>query len=344
MKIVGIGDLFIPAAYIEKGFAPMREKGHTLEVLDWPLKGFDELQNYNLLVETLGCEALRPPECVFELCCDADVIITQFCPVNHELVNACPNLKAIGVLRSGTENVCSEYAASRGIAVLNVPGRNAEAVSDYAVGMMICEARNIARGHRGIMRNQWIRDYSNSGNIPDLPGRTVGLIGCGAVGLKVARKLSGFDMRIIGYDPYANAEACRAAGVELVALEALMTEADFVSLHARLTEQNRHLINAQMLALMKRTAYLINTSRAGLIDEAALVDALKERRIAGAALDVYEHEPLQPDDPLLSLDNVTLTPHMAGGSNDAFYNTPALLCSRMEVELSKKSRLEMSGH
>jgi len=330
MKIVGIGDLFIPAMYIERGFAPMREKGWTVDVLDWPLKGFDELQNYNLLVETQGCDALRPPECVFELCRDADVIITQFCPVNRELVDACPNLKAIGVLRSGTENVCCDYAAEKGIAVFNAPGRNADSVSDFTVGMMICEARNIARGHRGIMNNQWIRDYSNEGQIPDLPGRTVGLIGCGAIGLKVAKKLSGFDMRIIGYDPYANAEVCRHYGVELVELDELMAQADFVSLHARLTEQNQHLINAEKLALMKPTAYLINTSRAGLIDEAALVDALKAGKIAGAALDVYEHEPPQPDDPLLALDNVTLTPHMAGGSNDAFYNTPILLCGRME--------------
>lgn len=188
MKIVGIGDLFIPAIYIEKGFAPMRKKGHEIEVLDWPLKGFDELQNYNLLVETQGCEALRPPECVFELCRDADVIITQFCPVNRELVDACPNLKSIGVLRSGTENICTEYAAEKGIAVFNAPGRNAESVSDFTVGMMICEARNIARGHHGILSNRWIRDYSNSGNIPDIPGRTVGLIGCGAIGQKVAKK------------------------------------------------------------------------------------------------------------------------------------------------------------
>lgn len=330
MKIVGIGDLFIPAMYIEKGFAPMRKQGHTVEVLDWPLKGFDELQNYNLLVETQGCEALHPPECVFEFCRDADVIITQFCPINRELVDACPNLKAIGVLRSGIENVCSEYAASKGIAVFNAPGRNAEAVSDFAVGMMICEARNIARGHHGILNNRWIRDYSNSGDIPDLPGRTVGLIGCGAIGQKVAKKLSGFDMRIIGYDPYANAEACTAEGIELVDLETLMSEADFVSLHARLTEKNHHLINAHMLSLMKPTAYLINTSRAGLIDEVALVETLRNKRIAGAALDVYEHEPLFQNDPLKGLDNVTLTPHMAGGSNDAFYNTPTLLCSRME--------------
>lgn len=331
MKIVGIGDLFIPASYIEKGFAPLREKGHVVEVMDWPLKSFDELQNYNLLVETQGCQALQPPQCVFELCADADVIVTQFCTVTHELVDACPKLKAIGVLRGGIENVCSEYARKKGIEVFNAPGRNAEAVSDFTVGMIICEARNIARGHHGILTGRWIRDYSNSGMIPDLPGRTVGLIGCGAIGMKVAKKLSGFDMTLLGYDPFASAERYKEAGIEPVELDELMARADFVSLHARLTAENRHLIDARRLALMKPTAYLINTSRAGLIDEAALVEALRAKKIAGAALDVYEHEPPQPDDPLLALDNVTLTPHMAGGSNDAFFNTPILLRKRMEA-------------
>ena len=331
MKIVGIGDLFIPASYIEKGFAPLREKGHLVEVMDWPLKSFDELQNYNLLVETQGCQALQPPQCVFELCADADVIVTQFCTVTRELVDACPKLKAIGVLRGGIENVCSEYAREKRIEVFNAPGRNAEAVSDFTVGMIICEARNIARGHHGILTGRWIRDYSNSGMIPDLPGRTVGLIGCGAIGMKVAKKLSGFDMTLLGYDPFASAERCKEAGIEPVELDELMARADFVSLHARLTAENRHLIDARRLALMKPTAYLINTSRAGLIDEAALVEALRAKKIAGAALDVYEHEPPQPDDPLLALDNVTLTPHMAGGSNDAFFNTPILLRKRMEA-------------
>lgn len=331
MKIVGIGDLFIPASYIEKGFAPLREKGHVVKVMDWPLKSFDELQNYNLLVETQGCQALQPPQCVFELCADADVIVTQFCTVTRELVDACPKLKAIGVLRGGIENVCSEYAREKRIEVFNAPGRNAEAVSDFTVGMIICEARNIARGHHGILTGRWIRDYSNSGMIPDLPGRTVGLIGCGAIGMKVAKKLSGFDMTLLGYDPFASAERCKEAGIEPVELDELMARADFVSLHARLTAENRHLIDARRLALMKPTAYLINTSRAGLIDEAALVEALRAKKIAGAALDVYEHEPPQPDDPLLALDNVTLTPHMAGGSNDAFFNTPILLRKRMEA-------------
>lgn len=330
MKIVGIGDLFIPAKYIEIGFAPLRNEGHEVKVLDWPLKSFDELQGINLLVEQNGSDAFEPPECVLEAVRDADVIITQFCPVTQHMIDQCPRLKAVGVLRAGTENVNQQGLKARGVELFNAPGRNAEAVSDYTVGMLIAEARNIARGHHGLKTGQWIRDYPNNGEIPDLNGRTVGLVGVGAIGMKVARKLSGFDMRVLGYDPYADAALCGEKGVELTTLDELMAQSDFVSIHARLTPQNRHLIGEREIGLMKPTAYLINTSRAGLIDEAALVKALAEGRIAGAALDVFEEEPPTPGNPLLALPNVTLTPHMAGGSNDAFRNTPKLLCARMK--------------
>lgn len=329
MKIVGIGDLFIAAQYIEQGFAPLRAQGHTVAVADWPLEGFDALQAINLRVEQHGCEAVSPPDCAFALARDADVFITQFCPVTRALIDASPRLKAIGVLRAGMENVCVAYAQAKGIEVFHTPGRNAEAVSDFTVGLMLCEARNIARGHHGLKNGRWLREYPNSGHIPDLKGRTLGLIGCGAIGLLVARKLSGFAMRVLGYDPYADAAACEAAGITLTSLDALLSESDFVSLHARLTEANRGLIGADALAKMKPTAYLINTARAGLVDEEALHAALAGGGIAGAALDVFELEPPGPDHPLVALENVTVTPHMAGGSNDAFFNTPVLLRERM---------------
>lgn len=330
MKIVGIGDLFIPAKYIEEGFKPLRDAGHEVVTLDWPLESFTQLQAINLKVEQNGCEAADAPECVYEACKDADVIITQFCPVNSKLVAACPKLKAVGVLRGGMENVCGDLLKEKGIALFNSPGRNAESVADFTVGMLICETRNIARGHYGLKTNQWIREYPNSGAIPDLNGRTIGLIGCGAIGQKVAHKLSGFDMRVLGFDPYANRETCEKLGIELVSLETLLAESDYVSLHARLTEQNKGMLSVKEFATMKQGAYLINTSRAGLIDEEALYEALRSGHLAGAALDVFEHEPPAADDPLTNLPNVTITPHMAGGSNDAFFNTPKLLRSRMQ--------------
>lgn len=323
-KLVGIGDLFIPSAYIAAGMQPLAQHGIEISTVDWKLSGFDELQHINLLVEQGGREEIPVPPEILSAVQDADILVTQFFPVGKALIDACPKLRWIGVLRAGYENVNVEYAKQKGITVFHAVGRNAHAVSDFAVGAMICTARNIALGHFGIKNNQWIREYPNSASIPDMNGKTVGIIGYGEIGRLVAKKLSGFDVSILAYDPF-----CRNADVKLVNLETLMAESDFITVHARLTPENEHMLNAHMLGLMKPTAYLINTSRSGLIDEAALCEILREHRIAGAFLDVFDHEPPQPDDPLLQLDNVTLTPHMAGCSKDAFYNTPKLLAAAM---------------
>jgi D-3-phosphoglycerate dehydrogenase len=331
MKIYGIGDLFIPAEYIENGF---RKNNLEAQTIDWDTGTFEKLQEINLLIEQNGCEAYDVPDYILEYIKDAEVLITQFCSVNRKVIDNCPNLKIIGVLRGGYENINIEYASSKDIKVFNTPGRNADSVADFTVGAIICEARNIGRGHYGIKNGKWIREYSNSGMIPDIPGRTVGLIGFGEIGRKTAQRLRGFDMEILVFDPYCSDFPEYVKSVEL---DDLMAKSDFVSLHARLTEANKHLINAEMLTLMKPTAYLINTSRAGLVDEKALCEFLKDKKIAGAFLDVFEDEPPGLEHPLVQLENVTLTPHMAGGSNDAFLNSPVKLAAELDRYLRGES-------
>lgn len=320
MKLIGIGDLFIPCEYIERGMANLSEYGIEVSTVEWKLGGFDELQNINLAVEQGGREDVAVPDYILDAVRDADIIITQFFPIGKKLIDECKSLKYIGVLRAGYENVNFDYAAEKGIKVFNTVGRNAQAVSDFAVGMMICEARNIARGHYGIKNGKWIRTYPNSDSIPDFTGKTVGIVGYGEIGRLVAKKLGGFDVNILVYDPY-----CKDESVKTVSLDTLMAESDFVTLHARLTAENEHMIGEKELSLMKPTAYLINTSRSGLVDEKALYNVLKNGKIAGAALDVFDVEPPSADYPLVTLENVTVTPHMAGGSKDAFINTPKLL-------------------
>ncbi len=333
-KLVGIGDLFIPCQYIEDGMASLKEYGVEISTVQWELKGFDELQHINLQVEQGGREAIDVPPQILEAVQEADFVVTQFFPIGKALIDACANLKGIGVLRAGYENVNAEYAKQKGIQVFHTVGRNAHAVSDFAVGAMICEARNIARGHHGIKTGQWIREYPNSGAIPDFTDKTVGIIGYGEIGRLVAKKLSGFDVRVLVHDPYYGGDE-----VTTVSLEALMEQSDFITLHARLTPENEHMIDARMISRMKPTAYIINTSRSGLIDEQALYEALRDHRIGGAFLDVFDHEPPMADDPLLSVDNATFTPHMAGGSNDAFINTPKLLAEALIEDLSgRKTR------
>lgn len=326
MKLVGIGELFIPHRYIRSGFAPFEKLGVKVETMDWKLSGFQELQNINHAVEKGGSGAYDPPSYIYEAARDADILVTEFCPVPQRLIDACPTLKVIGVLRAGVENVDVEHATTKNVLVYNTPGRNSDSVADFTVGLIISECRNIARGHRGLKEGRWIREYPNSGNIPDLPGKTVGIIGLGEIGRKVAQRLAGFDVEMLGFDPFVKEPP---NGVKMTSLERLMAESDFVTIHARLTRETERLVGRGLIAKMKPTAYLINTSRSALADEEALYEALRDKKIAGAALDVFDKEPPGKDYPLVSLENVTLTPHMAGGSNDAFFNSPKRLAAEM---------------
>lgn len=333
MKIIGIGDLMIPSSYIVDGFQTLKDS-FELETIDWNLSSFEELQNINLKVEQGGAESYQPTQDVLDALKDADIIITQFYTITKQLIDACPNLKAIGVLRGGIENVNLDYANKKGILVFNTPGRNANAVADFTVGMLISECRNIAKSHMELKNGNWVREYSNKDSVPDLCGKTVGIIGYGNIGRKVAQRLKGFEMNLLAYDPFVK----EAEDVKLVSLEELMKESDFVSINARLTKDTEKMINAEMLGLMKPTAYLINTARSGLVDEVALEEVLRNHKIAGAALDVFEVEPPGKDYPLVVLDNVTITPHLAGGTKDAFTHSPFLLAKEMKRVLVEKEK------
>ncbi len=326
MKIVGIGDLLIPAEYIQAGFREFQKRGYEVTTIDWELRDYEELQNINLKVEVGGSEAYEPSEEVIEAVRYADIIITQFCPITKRVIDACENLKIIGVLRGGYENVNVAYATEKNILVYNTPGRNSNAVADFTVGMMISECRNIAKAHRNLKEGHWVRDYDNKATVPDLADKTAGIIGLGEIGRKVAKRLKGFDMNILAYDPFVK-EAPEY--VKMVTLEELMQESMFVTLHTRLSDETSRMIDAEKLGMMRKDAYLINTARSGLVDEKALYETLAEKRIAGAALDVFDMEPPTKEYPLVTLDNVTITPHLAGGTVDAFTGSPKLLAKEM---------------
>lgn len=261
---------------------------------------------------------------------DTEILVGSFCPFSGEGMDAFDKLRIIGVVRAGMENIDVKAATERGIAVVNATGRNADAVSDFTVGMMLSEARNIARAHHSIMNGGWQLKFSNSATTPDMRGKTVGLFGFGYIGRLMAEKLSGFHVDLIVYDPYITEDVVAPFGAKLVDKETLFKEADFVSVHARLTPESHHAIGADDFARMKPTAYFINTARAGLVDYDALYTALKEHKIAGAALDVFEEEPLADADPFRTLDNVTLTTHRAGSTLDAALNSPRLVFERIQ--------------
>lgn len=328
MKIIGVGDLLIPEEMIREGFEDLADEQIELETISWEMPDYETLQAVNLQVETEGCESVDVPEEMLESLKDADILITQFFPVNRQVIDACPNLKVIGVLRGGIENVNEDYAKEKGILIYHTPGRNANAVADFTVGMLLAECRNIARSHRNLKEGKWVRDYTNAGAVPDLADKTVGIAGFGEIGKKVAKRLSAFDMDVLVYDPYAKdiPEGYRRAET----LDELAEESDFVTLHMRLTDETSRIINEEFFSRMKPGAYLINTARSGLVDETALAEALSSGKIMGAAIDVFDHEPPDMDDPLLNLPNLTITPHLAGGTVDAFLGSPKLLAREMK--------------
>lgn len=286
---------------------------------------WDKLQYRRLEVEKHGPEIEELDSLIIEKGSDRELLMGLFVPVSSKVMDAMPNLRVVGVSRAGLENVNVEEATKRGILVFNVMGRNAHAVSDFTVGMMLSEARNIGRAHYSIKNGQWRKTFSNSDDVPELNGKTVGLVGFGNIGSLVAKKLSGFDVNVVVYDPYVSAEDLAAENCEKVELDDLFKRSDFVSVHARLTEENKEMIGKDQFEMMKPTAIFVNTGRAGLVDQDALAEALAQEKILGAALDVFETEPIPEDSPFLKLDNVTLTTHIAGTTADALRNSPFLL-------------------
>ncbi len=284
----------------------------------WGVDDPAELQRLRLAYEKGGPAAVPCPSHVTEGAAEAEVLVVHFTPVSRALIASLPDLRVIGVARGGVENIDIDAATERGIMVFNVTGRNAEAVSDFTVGLMLAESRNIARSHAALMNGVWRKQFVNSPYSGVLKGKTVGLIGYGEIGRLVAKKLKSFDVTILVYDPYVPADRLAEHGSRATELKTLLAESDFVSVHARLTRQNERFINAEVLALMKPNAYFINTARAGLVDSEDLLQALREKRLGGAAVDVFEQEPMPADSPWLELDNVTLTSHLGGVTQDTY--------------------------
>ncbi len=344
-KILMVGDDYIGSDYMKNGFAPWREHGYALVERNWLHGGMDKMSEMNRIIERDGPEAVPVHDDVFDEIRDAGMLIVQFMPVPAKLIDAAPALKCIGTLRTGLENIDLDYARERGIAVFNTPGRLAETVSDYTIGFMLCEARNIARGHAALRQGNWCRAYANNDYVPEMQGRTVGLVGFGHIARDVARKLAGFDMKVIAVDPFVSQDIADKYKVKLVDMDSLMAASDFVSVHVNLNDKTRHLIGAHEISLMKKTAVIVNTARGPVIDEDALIAALKEKRIGGAALDVFEEEPPAQGSPLYELDNVTITPHLAGTSVDCMINSPKMLSNAMLKEMveGKETGFRVTG-
>ena len=264
-----------------------------------------------LIVAESGDEAelvrLAPP---------ADAILTNWKQVTAAVLNAAPRCRIVCRYGVGVDNIALDHATQLGIPVTNVPDYCFEEVSDHAMALLLACARRVVMFANATRQGTW--DVKSGRPIQRLRGQTLGLIGFGRNARALAPKAMGFGLKIVAYDPWVSAEAVAPFGTHTQDLDALLRESDYVSIHVPLTEETRGLINARTLRLMKPSAYLINTSRGAVIDEPALVQALTEKRIAGAGLDVLAREPGEAENPLFALDNAIITPHAS------FYSEAAI--------------------
>lgn len=315
LKVAAIGDQFITSAVFET--AVRAKLDCPLDIvtrdLDWPEVPFhaadgpagDEIKEYS-----------GAPEDIVELCEGVDAIVTHLAPISASLLERCDKLRFIGVSRGGPTNINMAAAKEKGVTVCNVPGRNATAVAEFTVGVMLATLRRIVEGDGDLSSGNWRGDlyrFDRTGD--EMCDLTVGIVGYSHIGQRVVRLLKPFGCKILICDPYSKLTVQDGIdGVESVDIDTMCERCDVISLHARATPETIGMFSAERFARMKMGSTLINTARGALIDEKALIDALQSGHLGGAALDTFEIEPPAEDNPLLKMKNVTLTPHIAGAS------------------------------
>ena len=240
---------------------------------------------------------------------EADAIFCRSGIIDEPVIAAAPKLKIVSRHGVGYDNIDIAACTRRGIVVTIGGEANSQSVSEHAFGLILATARDLLRANADMDAGRWERTTLVG---TELHRKVLGIVGLGRVGSRLARHATGFDMEVLACDPYLDANTAAERGAQLVDLTTLLRQSDFVSLHLPLSQETRNLIGTAEIALMKQSAILVNTARGGIIDEEALHNALKDNRIAGAALDVFAEEPLPPDHPLTGLDNLCHSPHIAG--------------------------------
>lgn len=312
MRILSAGDEFVGndllKAAIRAELAGTGVEADFRELsLPWPIEPFGPVAEVN--------EASGTEEQVIEALDGAEIAVTQMAPFTKRVFAAAPQLKLVSVCRGGPVNVDLAAATEAGVAVTFTPGRNAAAAAEFAVGLLLAAMRRISTSSAELLSGTWRGDYYTYAKAgTELEGTTVGLVGYGAIGARVAKVLIAFGAHALVADPYADPDAVAADGAELVELDELLRRSYAVSLHARLTEETRNLIDAEKLELLPHGAVLVNSARGGLLDYSPLPDMLRSGRLGAVALDVYDVEPPPADWALRDAPNVIATPHLGGAS------------------------------
>lgn len=311
LSVLCAGDAFITAEELARqcreqltGFGDLDVRLHSSR---WPDEPFGDVDGVR--------EAAGDPAEIMALVANVDVILTHLAPVTAAVISAAGRLRVIGSTRGGPVNIDVAAATARGVPIVYLPGRNLSAAAEFAVGMMIAVTRNIGAGSRGLAAGHWDGKYFRyelAG--PEIGSSTVGLIGFGAIGSQVTSLLRAFGSTVLVVDPYTDPATVAAAGARSVALLELLAQSDIVSMHARLTPETTGMADAAFFTGMKPGAFFINNARGELVRTADLTAALQSGHLAGAALDVFDPEPPPAGHPLLAMERVVATPHLAGAS------------------------------
>ena len=340
-KIAIIGDRFMKTEIFREHLEKTCGNNHLFKELElpWP----DEPMEHGY--EKPGMAGLKEymgdPDEIIRFIADSEIVVDHLAPFSAEMFDRLTNLRFIAVSRGGPVNIDMEAARKSNVKVVNVPGRNASAVAEFTIGAILAETRLIRMGHESLRKGTWRGDlYRADVTGKELSQMTVGLIGYGHIGTRVVKLLKPFGCQILVCDPYVElSEEDKENDVQQVDLDSLLNKSDVVSLHSRVTKETTGFINREAFQKMKKGAYFINTARGPMVDYQALTDALTSGHLRGAMLETFGIEPVPPDWPLLKLENVTLTPHIAGASLRTVEYAAEQAAEEVQRYLSGKSPL-----
>jgi len=273
---------------------------------------------------------------VIEAAKDVDVIITLGVKMTRRIMENLPKLQAIVRYGIGYDNIDVPAATDNNVLVVNIPDFCWEEVSNHAIMLLLACAKKLVRINNNMKQSGWGAARKILAPMGSVHGETLGIIGCGNIGRMTAEKARCFNLKLLGYDPYVDKSLTDKCGIKMVSMPELLKESDYVSVHTFLNKETYHLIGEKEFKQMKPSAYFINTSRGAVVDEPALIKALQENEIAGAGLDVFEQEPIDPNNPLLKMDNVIVLPHSASYSEVAF--------RRLRRSVGQEAARVVSGH
>lgn len=323
-KILVAGDRHILSGLMVEALREELGDGHDVATLDfgWPMEPHVDVAEVK--------EAAGSEEEVIAAGEGAEVIVTQLAPITEKVLGSLEDLKLVIVTRGGPVNVNVEAATENGVIVANAPGRNAPAAAEYALGLMLAAMKRIPDAHASLKGGEWRGEfYAYEENGVELDGATVGLVGFGAIGSRVARVLTAFGAEVLVHDPFVDDEKVAEVGGRRAGLDELLESSKVVSLHARLTDETRGMIGPEQIAKMPEGSVLVNTARGGLLDYDALCDALESGHLGAAALDVYDEEPPPEGSRLFEVPNLVLSPHIAGATRETAHRAASIAAAEV---------------